>query len=105
MRARLSLSNLSKSIFGGEGVRRLAELFESATCLHSFNYIKSLIKIIREASSLTSMLFGSWFLWIFWSLFEESSPPAELLRCLDEMRLAIRVMDVTFPGEINAIRL
>lgn len=51
------------------------------------------------------MLFASRFQWIFSSLFEESSPPAEVLRCLDEMRLAIRVMDVTFLSEINAIRL
>lgn len=59
MRAELSLSNISKSIFGGDGVRCLADSFESETCLHSFNYIKSLIRNISEVSSFTSMLFAS----------------------------------------------
>lgn len=87
MRAEHSLSNLSESIFGREGVRRLA------TCLRSFNYIKSLISNISEVSSFTSLLFDGRFLWILSSLFDKSSPAWPKLRCLDEMRLAIRVMD------------
>lgn len=92
MRAGYSLSNLSESIFGREGVFRRS-LFPHPTCLRSFNYIKSLISNISKVSSFTSLPLMVDFCEFSRVCSRSLRLRAEVVRCLDEMRLAISVMD------------